>query len=279
MRITVLSGKGGTGKTTVAVNMALSLENVQLLDADVEEPDDYIFINPVFKENEPVFRKIPVVNENKCTACKQCVNFCQFNALALMLDRILVFDQICHSCGGCMEICPVDAITEQEREVGKISGCTSGKIEFWQGELNIGEEMAVPVIRELKKHIDDRKNVIIDAQPGTTCPTMEAALDSDYCLLVTEPTPFGLSDLKMAVEMLEELNLPYGVIINRSEEGYDYLIEEYCLQKGVSVLMKIPYNRRIAELYSEGIPFVNELPGWRYKFERLFARIREEIIQ
>lgn len=279
MRITVLSGKGGTGKTTVAVNMALSLENVQLLDADVEEPDDYIFINPVFKENEPVFRKIPVVNENKCTACKQCVNFCQFNALALMLDRILVFDQICHSCGGCMEICPVDAITEQEREVGKISGCTSGKIEFWQGELNIGEEMAVPVIRELKKHIDDRKNVIIDAQPGTTCPTMEAALDSDYCLLVTEPTPFGLSDLKMAVEMLEELNLPYGVIINRSEEEYDYLIEEYCLQKGVSVLMKIPYNRRIAELYSEGIPFVNELPGWRYKFERLFARIREEIIQ
>lgn len=279
MKITVLSGKGGTGKTTVATNLALSLENVQLLDADVEEPDSYIFLKPEFgEEYEPVKRTVPVIDEDKCTACRKCVDFCEYNALAMMLDKLLVFPEICHSCGGCMRICPEKAITEKEREIGKIRWDESGKeVEFWQGELNIGEESSVPVIEQLKKHINDEKTVIIDAQPGTTCPTVEAAIDSDYCLLVTEPTPFGLNDLKMAVEMIKGIGKPCGVIINRSEEGYNHIIEDYCKEEEIPVLMKIPFNRRIAELYSVGIPFVEELSGWKERFQELYTRIKEAI--
>ncbi|MFW5991773.1 MAG: ATP-binding protein, partial [Halanaerobiaceae bacterium] len=276
MKITVLSGKGGTGKTTVATNLALSLENVQLMDADVEEPDDYIFIEPNFQNGyEAVNRLIPVINDEKCTACRKCVDFCEYNALALMLDNVLVFPEICHSCGGCARVCPVDAITEKEREVGRIRGDTSNRnLEFWQGELNIGEEVSVPVIEQLKEHINEDKTVIIDAQPGTTCPTIEAAIDSDFCILVTEPTPFGLNDLRMAVEVIEGINKPAGVVINRAEEEHDHIIEDYLQETGIPVLMKIPFERRIAELYSTGIPFVKEWPEWQEKFINMYSRIR-----
>lgn len=277
MKITVLSGKGGTGKTTVATNLALSLSNCQLLDADVEEPDSYIFIHPTFeKEYEPVLKKIPVIDDDKCTACRRCVDFCQFNALALVLDRVITFPELCHSCGGCMQICPEQAIKEEKREVGKIrKDISDSQLEFWQGELNIGEEKAVPVIAQLKTHIDEKKIVIIDAQPGTTCPTIEAAIDSDYCLLVTEPTPFGLNDLEMAVDMLKELNMTIGVIINRSEEKYDRIIEDYCNKENIPVLLKIPFDRKIAELYSEGIPFTEKIDGWKERFQDLYLKIEE----
>jgi MinD superfamily P-loop ATPase len=276
MKITVLSGKGGTGKTTVATNLALSLENVQLLDADVEEPDDYIFIKPTFKKHyEPVNRLIPVIDEDKCTACRKCVDFCEYNALAMMLDQVLVFSEICHSCGGCKRICPAEAITENKREVGKIRGDTSRKgLEFWQGELNIGEEVSVPVIEQLKEHSKEDKTLLIDAQPGTTCPTIEAAIDSDYCLLVTEPTPFGLNDLKMVVEVIKDINKPIGVIINRAEEEYNYIIEDYLEEEGIPVLMKIPFKREIAELYSIGTPFVEELTKWKDEFKKLYIEIK-----
>lgn len=274
MNITVLSGKGGTGKTTVSTNLALSLENVQLLDADVEEPDDYVFINPNFKEEyDPVNRLIPEVNEQKCDACRKCVNFCEYNALAMMGDKVLVFPEICHSCGGCKMICPTDAITEKKREIGKIKSDITRKMEFWQGELNIGEELAVPVIEKLKENIIEEKTTIIDAPPGTTCPTIEAAIDSDYCILVTEPSPFGLNDLKMTVDVIEEINKPYGVIINRAEIKYDSIIEDFLEQKGIPLLMKIPFKRKIAELYSRGIPFVENIPFWKRKFKKLYSRI------
>jgi MinD superfamily P-loop ATPase len=279
MVITVLSGKGGTGKTTVATNLALSLDKVQLLDADVEEPDSYLFIKPDFSdEYEPVYRLIPVIDEDSCIGCRECINFCEYNALAFMLDRVLVFPEICHSCGGCARICPAKCITEEEREIGSIKwDHTDREPDFWQGELNVGEETSVPVIEQLKSHIDHNKIVIIDAQPGTTCPTIEAAVDSDYCILVTEPTPFGLNDLQMAVEVIRDLKIPFGVIINRSEEEYDGIIEEYCEEESIPVLLKIPYMQKIARLYSVGTPFVKVIPEWKERFYQVFGEIEEAV--
>ncbi|MFW6266586.1 MAG: ATP-binding protein [Halanaerobiales bacterium] len=281
MNITVLSGKGGTGKTTVSTNLALSLDNVQLIDADVEEPDSYIFIEPDFNEDYiPVNRKIPVIDDDKCTGCRECVDFCEYNALAMMLDNVMVFPEICHSCGGCSIVCPEKAITEKDRELGKLrfdKSAQKGRIEFWQGEMNIGEESSTPVIEALKEHINSEKITIIDAPPGTTCPTIEATADSDFALLVTESTPFGLNDLEMSVEVMREIDIPFGVIINRSEKGEDDIIEDYCKKENINILMKIPYNRRIAELYSDGKAFVNILPQWKEKFQQLFSVIVGEI--
>lgn len=278
MIVTILSGKGGTGKTTVATNLALALDNVQFFDADVEEPNSSIFLKPVFSgEYKPVLQKIPVVNKDKCTGCRKCVNLCQYNALAYLMDQVMVFPELCHSCGGCWLICPGNAIKTQDREIGKIKcGYTRDGIEFWQGELNTGEETSVPVIQKLKSHINNKKNVIIDAQPGTTCPTIEAALGSDFVLLVTEPTPFGLNDLKMAVDMLREINLPFCVIINRAESKHDQIISNYCQHENIDLLMKIPFQRKIAELYSDGIPFVKRYPEWKERFRNLYKKIYDK---
>lgn len=277
--ISILSGKGGTGKTTIAVNMALSLDNVQLLDADVEEPNDYIFISPeiINKDSEPVMRLIPEVDDEKCTACRKCVDFCEYNALAMMLDNVLVFEEVCHSCGGCKIVCPEDAITEKEKELGKIRHDEQKSIDFWQGELNTGEEKAVPVIEKLKTKINHNKKIIIDSPPGTTCPTIEAITDTDYTLVVTEPSPFGVHDLDMVVEMLKTVDQPFSVIINRAEEDSNYLIEDYCRENNINILMEVPFSRKIAELYSRGKVFVGEIEGWESKFKNLYKNIVEEV--
>ncbi|GAB6137907.1 ATP-binding protein [Halanaerobaculum tunisiense] len=277
MKLTVLSGKGGTGKTTVATNLALSLDNVQFFDADVEEPNSYIFINPDFAAKEQkVYRKVPVIDQDKCTSCRACVDFCEYNALAMLGDEVLIYPEVCHSCGGCQHLCPAGAIREEERVAGKVNWDQDANgLEFYQGELTIGEASAVPVIENLKENISDSKTVIIDAPPGTTCPTIEATIDSDYCILVTEPTPFGLHDLKMASELVEELGKPYGVIINRSEPKADQIIEEYCAENDIPILLKIPFKRQIAKLYSQGIPFVEELSGWKEKFQQVIGNCRE----
>lgn len=276
--LSILSGKGGTGKTTLAVNLALALDNVQLLDADVEEPNDYLFISPQIetKEKESVLRLIPEVNAKKCTACRKCVDFCQYNALALMLDNLLVFEEVCHSCGGCKLVCPENAISEKEKELGKIYHDSLGKIDFWQGKLNTGEEKSVPIIAKLKTKINKNKKVIIDSPPGTTCPTIEAIIETDFTVIVTEPSIFGLHDLKMVIEMLEGLNQPFAVVINRAEKDSNYLIENYCQQNGINILFKIPFSRKIAELYSAGKAFVTEFEGWRKKFKDLYNDILEE---
>jgi MinD superfamily P-loop ATPase len=278
--LSILSGKGGTGKTTLAVNLALALDNVQLLDADVEEPNDYLFISPKIeeKEKESVMRLIPEVNDEKCTACRKCVDFCEYNALAMMLDKVLIFEEICHSCGGCEIVCPENAITEKEKELGKLYHDRLDTIDFWQGELNTGEEKAVPVIEKLKTKIDNQKKVIIDSPPGTTCPTIEAIVDTDFTVVVTEPSIFGLHDLKMVVEMLNNLDQNFAVIINRAESDSDYLIEDYCQENGIKILLKIPFSREIAELYSNGKPFVYQLEGWEEKFKTLYRDIIEEAV-
>lgn len=270
MILSIASGKGGTGKTTVAVNMALSLENVQLLDCDVEEPNDHLLLQPTIEETFPVYVRVPNVDLEKCDYCAKCAEFCAFNALFVANKQIMVFPEICHNCGGCTIVCPRKAISEKRRKIGRVKKGFADGVELVFGELSVGEPMAVPVIREVKRHLRDDCNVIVDSPPGTACPVVESVYGSDYCVLVTEPTPFGLYDLKIAVEVIEKLQIPFGVVVNQAGIG-DRKVHEYCKENQIPVLLEIPYSRRIAELYSSGIPFVYEMPEWREKFQELFS--------
>ncbi|MDH5389648.1 MAG: ATP-binding protein [Candidatus Bathyarchaeota archaeon] len=273
MILSIASGKGGTGKTSVVVNMALSLRNIQLLDCDVEEPNAHILLHPKTNETKTVYISTPLVNEEKCDHCGKCAEFCQYNALFVTSEEVLFFPELCHSCGGCAIVCPKDAIREKNVEIGVINLGMADGVELVYGELNVGEPMAVPVIKEVKKQIKNEKTVIIDSPPGTSCPVIESVCGSDYCILVSEPTPFGLHDLKIMVQVLEELNIPFGVIINRAGIG-DRKIYDFCEEKGISILLEIPFQRKIAELYSRGIPFIAEMPEWKRKFQLLMDDIK-----
>ncbi len=273
MIISVASGKGGTGKTTVAVNLALSLENkVQYLDCDVEEPNGHIFIKPRFQPPITVGTPIPEVNKSKCTYCGKCGEICQYHAIVVIKKNVLVFPELCHSCAGCWLVCPEDAISPIERELGVIERGNNGGVEFIHGKLRIGEAMSPPLIRQVKSRIDPAKTVIIDAPPGTSCPVIESVKKSDYVLLVTEPTPFGLNDLKLAVEMVRRLKLKLGVIINRSDVGNDD-VRVYCAKENIPILMEIKNDRKIAEAYSRGIPLVALYPEYRAKLQALYHNI------
>ena len=276
MIISIASGKGGTGKTTIATNMALSIAKAQLLDCDVEEPNSHLFLNMDLEKVEDVCLLFPVVDKEKCDFCQKCSKFCQYNAIAVLPSDIIVFPQLCHGCGGCTLVCPKGAITEEKRIIGIIKGGTSEGVEFYNGMLNIGEPMATPVIKTLKKKIAKGKNTILDSPPGTSCPAVETIRGTDFCLLVTEPTPFGLYDLKLAVEVVKHLTIPFGVIVNRDGIGDDS-VEKFCMESNIPVLMKIPQNEDIARLYSNGTPFVSEMPGWKEKFGNLFKVIRRGV--
>ena len=273
MIVSIASGKGGTGKTTVAVNMALSLKDVLILDCDVEEPNVHILLQPRINETKTVYISTPRVDEKKCDHCGKCSEFCEFNALFVTPEKVLFFPELCHSCGGCMLVCPKNAITEKNVQIGVIKKGVAEGVELAYGELNVGEPMAVPVIKDVKKQIKSNKTVIIDSPPGASCPVIESVHGSDYCLLVSEPTPFGLHDLKIMVQVLEKLNIPFGVIINRAGIG-DKKIYDFCGEKGVPILLEIPFQRKIAELYSRGIPFVGEMPEWKRKFQLLMDDIK-----
>jgi len=273
MIISIASGKGGTGKTTVAVNMALSSKDVQILDCDVEEPNVHILLQPKINETKPVYISTPLVDEEKCDRCEKCSEFCEFNALFVTPEKVLFFPELCHSCGGCMLVCPKNAITEKNVQIGVVKKGVVEDVELVYGELDVGEPMAIPVIKDVKKQIKSNKTVIIDSPPGASCPVIESVHGSDYCLLVSEPTPFGLHDLKIMVQVLEELNIPFGVIINRAGIG-DRKIYDFCEEKGVPILLEIPFQRKIAELYSRGIPFVVEMPEWKMKFQLLMDDIK-----
>jgi MinD superfamily P-loop ATPase len=272
MILSIASGKGGTGKTSVAVNMALSLGNVQLLDCDVEEPNAHILLHPKIRATKPVYISTPLVNEEKCDHCGKCAEFCEFNALFVTSEKALFFPELCHSCGGCAIVCPKDAISEKNVEIGVIKMGRADGVELVYGELNVGEPVAVPVIKEVKKQVKKNKTVIIDSPPGTSCPVIESVYGSDYCILVSEPTPFGLHDLEIAVEVLEKINIPFGVVINRAGIG-DRKIYDYCEEKGAPILLEIPFQREIAELYSRGIPFVSKTPAWKNKFQLLMNEV------
>jgi MinD superfamily P-loop ATPase len=276
MIVSIASGKGGTGKTTVAVNMALSLKDIQILDCDVEEPNVHILLQPKINETKPVYISTPLVDEKKCDHCGKCSEFCEFNALFVTPEKVLFFPELCTGCGGCLLVCPKNAITEKNVEIGVVKkGVTEG-MELVYGELNVGEPMAVPVIKDVKKQIKSDKTVIVDSPPGASCPVIESVHGSDYCLLVSEPTPFGLHDLKIMVQVLEGLNIPFGVIINCAGIG-DKKIYDFCEEKDAPILLEIPFQRKIAELYSRGIPFVLEMPEWKKKFQLLIEDIKGRI--
>ena len=276
MIISVASGKGGTGKTTVAVNIALGLDNVLFIDCDVEEPNANVFLKSKITDIEDVNVEIPVIDEDKCDYCRKCSDFCAYNALAVVKSNVLVFPELCHSCGGCKIVCPRDAIIYKDKKVGILEHGKNKNIEFYHGLLNIGEIQAVPVIKKLKQKIDKNRDVIIDAPPGTSCPVIETINSSDYCILVTEPTPFGLNDLKLAVEVVKHMKIPFGVIINRDGVGNND-VEDFCKNQGIPLLLKIPQSEKIAKLYSEGIPFVKELDEYKKSFKELYEKIREEV--
>jgi len=276
MIISIASGKGGTGKTTIATNLALSIGKVQVIDCDVEEPNANIFFNAEIKEREDVTVEIPEIDKEKCNYCGKCSEFCAYNALAVVPSDMLVFPELCHSCGGCAIVCPQNAITWKRKPVGKIEHGVTNGVDFFHGLLNVGEIQAIPVIKALKKKVDKEGNVIIDAPPGTSCPVIESINGSEYCILVTEPTPFGLHDLKLAIAVLRHLYIPFGVIINRNGVG-DKKVEMYCQMEKIPILMKIPHSEKIANLYSMGIPFVKKLPKWHERFTELFKQIQEEV--
>jgi len=275
--ISVASGKGGTGKTLVATSLALSLQNrkpVQFLDCDVEEPDAHIFLKPSLNHKQVVSIPIPRVDEKKCTHCGRCAEVCAYNAIAVIGEKVLIFPELCHGCGACSYLCPEGALSELNREVGVLEAGQSKGIQFIHGKLAVGEAMAVPVIREVKKHINRERLAIIDVSPGTSCPVVEAVRDSDFCLLVTEPTPFGLNDLALAIDMLNKLSIPSGVVINRDGAG-DSKVEEYCHKEGIPILLRIPLNIEIAQLYSKGITLVEGMPQWQEAFIKLYNDIEQ----
>lgn len=273
MIIAIASGKGGTGKTTVAVNMALSLENVQLLDCDVEEPNSYILLQPTINEITQVCTQTPMISEELCDYCGKCSKFCAYNALFVASKTIMVFPELCHSCGGCKIVCPKNAITDKKRPIGIIKKGKAKDVEIVYGELNVGEAMAIPLIRAVKNQIKSDKTVIIDAPPGTACSLVVSVHKTDYCILVTEPTPFGLHDLKISVQVLKDLNVPMGVVINRAGFG-DRKVYQYCEKENIPLLMEIPFDKKIAKLYSRGVPFVTEMPEWKKNFQNIWEKIQ-----
>lgn len=270
--VAVASGKGGTGKTTIATNLALSLadeSDVQLLDCDTEEPNAHLFLAPEFSGTEEVHVKIPTIDEEKCIACGRCTKVCAFHAIALMGTKVVTFPELCHGCGGCQLVCPTGAIGETNKKIGVVQSGDAGKIGFALGKLEVGSPLAPMVVKAVRRHTNKQGRVIIDAPPGTSCPVVSALTDVDYCLLVTEPTPFGLNDLKLAVEMVRSLHIPFGVIINRSDYADSY-IEEYCSSQGIPVLLKIPFDRKIAALYARGSCLVQEYPEYKRRFRELW---------
>ena len=279
MIISIASGKGGTGKTTVAVNLALSIDNVQLLDCDVEEPNAHIFLKPKIDKQEKAYIPVPEIDESKCIYCANCAKACVYHAIAILPSKekkkgtTLVFANLCHGCGACSALCPENAIKEVNREIGIVEQGSSNGIDFVHGRLNIGEAMSPPLIRQVKRHIDSQKTVIIDAPPGTSCPVVTSVKGSDFCILVTEPTPFGLNDLTLAVEVLRKLEIPFGVVVNRSDLGDDKT-DRYCKKEKIPILMRIPFKKEIAVAYSKGEPIVEAFPEYKKAFKGLFEEIR-----
>ena len=280
MKIAIASGKGGTGKTTIATNLAWSAadagEKVTYVDCDVEEPNGHIFLKPEITESGKATMLYPEVDENKCISCGKCAEICQFKAIIMIGETPLVFPEMCHDCGGCFVVCSVDAITMREREIGVIEAGNSGSVHFIHGKLNIGQIMSPPLIRAVKSRITDDGLTIVDCPPGTSCPVIESVRGSDFAVLVTEPTPFGFNDFKLAVEVLKELKIPFGAFINREDIGTMETLN-YCRKNSIPVLGSLPDDSSIAEAYSKGFLVVEKLPEYRDSFAKLHNALKRRI--
>jgi len=280
MKIAIASGKGGTGKTTIATNLACSIarmgETVQYLDCDVEEPNGHIFLKPDIEEAQDVTIGVPEVDTELCDGCGKCGQLCQYSAIICLKDTVMTFEQLCHSCGGCMAVCPQAAIKEKQRKIGIAEFGRADGVYYGGGRLDIGAIQSPALIKHVKRKAIDDGTVVIDVPPGTSCPVIEAVKGADFVLLVTEPTPFGLNDLELAVEMVRELGLAFAVAINRCDIGDDR-VARYCRQQDIEILLEMPNDRLVAEAYSQGLKIIDVLPGYEEKFLRLYQKIGASI--
>jgi len=276
MIITVASGKGGTGKTTISVNLALSLNNVQLLDCDVEEPNCDLFIKSNIIEKKDVFTLVPEINKEKCIFCKKCTQLCEYNAIVVLEDKSFLIKEMCHGCGVCSYFCPEHAIIEQKKHIGVIEKGEKLGLQIITGKLDIGEVMAPFVIKEVKKNINKNQINILDASPGTSCSVVASIIDTDYVILVTEPTPFGLHDLQLAVDLLRSMNILFGVVVNKSDIG-DNKVFDYCEKENISILLTIPFKKEISQYYAQGISMVESNSSYKEMFKNLYEKILKQI--
>lgn len=278
MIISVASGKGGTGKTTIATNLAVALgAPVHFLDCDVEEPNAHLFLKPAMYRHLDVNLEVPEIDPARCTYCGKCQEVCQFNAIAILPAAALTFQELCHSCGGCFLVCPEAAVLSHNRLLGQVETGYRGKIAFTHGRLRVGEALAPPLIRRVKQEAPPQGLTIIDAPPGTSCPVVTTLWGSDAVILVTEPTPFGLNDLELAVAATRALHLPCGLVINRADLG-NRRVHEYAARENLQILLEIPFDREAAEVYARGGLLVEELPRWRRLMEELLAKLDETCI-
>jgi len=275
MILAVASGKGGTGKTTVSVNLARVFgPDVRLLDCDVEEPNDHLFLKGTPRREETVTIPVPQVDESLCDGCGECGRFCGYHAIVSFGTTPLVFPEMCHGCGGCAKVCPKKAIHEVDNRIGVVETIQAENITLIQGRLDVGVAMSPPLIRAVKARLRKGVPAILDAPPGTSCPVIATLRGADFVVLVTEPTPFGLHDLKLAVDMVRELRIPFGVVVNRVGIGDDR-VHMFCGNEDIRILLEIPDDRRIAEAYSRGKLIVEALPEYIAHFERLREAVLE----
>jgi MinD superfamily P-loop ATPase len=277
MRIAIASGKGGTGKTTVATGLASLLalrKRVSYFDCDVEEPDGHILLKPEIRRTDAITVPVPRIDGDKCTGCGECCDICHENALARLKDEVMIFPELCSGCGGCSLVCPVNAVTEVPRTIGSIAEGRAGPLNFVQGNISVGEAKPTPVIRALRERIPEDGLTLLDAPPGTACPVIETLRGADRVILVTEPTPFGLNDLRLAVATAKALRLPVGVVINRCDIG-DGRVREYCEHECIEVYSEIPNSRAVAEAYAAGVLPAGVVPEYKAMMTRLSDRVLE----
>ena len=279
-RIIVASGKGGTGKTTVAAALAMALKRglaeVQFLDCDVEEPDAGIYLKPAIDSSSEVTIEVPVIDAEKCNGCGECQPICQYNAIAMESGSIITYAELCRGCGACKLVCPTHAITENERRIGVIESGTSDNLIFHRGVLDIGQHSTLPLIESLKSMARTDVPTILDSAPGTASPVIPSVKGCDYCILVTEPTPFGLYDLELMVRVIREFGIPAGIIINK-DEAWSSNIEKYASENGLPILMRVPLSREIASLCSRGVVLTEADPSWDDRFWTLYEEVERTI--